>query len=156
MFSTAPCARRRNGGRKTAVGHQEPNLLRNTSSGRYNGRFTPTGKQKWVDHMRPISARSQRSGSRRGTGRGAKAHNPPPFFGLPVVSEEHCKFQGNRSARTDKPLLFKGPSAHRIEAAEKAVLLAVGPRCEIQGIGIAQAVAISERDGPDAIDGNDL
>ncbi len=28
---------------------REPNLLRNTASGRYYGRFTLSGKQKWVN-----------------------------------------------------------------------------------------------------------
>jgi hypothetical protein len=28
---------------------REPNLLRNTASGRYYGRFTLAGKQKWVN-----------------------------------------------------------------------------------------------------------
>lgn len=33
--------------RQTRATTREPNLLRNTASGEYYGRFTPGGKQKW-------------------------------------------------------------------------------------------------------------
>src|ERR1700690_3859218 len=35
--------------RQTWETTREPNLLRNTASGRYYGRFTLAGKQKWVN-----------------------------------------------------------------------------------------------------------
>jgi hypothetical protein len=101
---------------------REPNLLRNTARGRYNGSFTPSGKQKRVNVQTNVW-------------RAAKIRQFP---------------------KTVRTLWSRVPSSNRVKTAEKTVLLAIWARREIQGIRVAQAVAISEGEGPDAVDANDF